>query len=396
MHHCPECFKPLTTPQSRSRCLGEHVEWCKQYHTQLFKKGTSSQCEPCRRSDEEHQKRHREIAELLHELKFLKAENIPVSPLTPKALNTLQQQSSSLEDSPRTKKERKAAKKAKKVSEMPKVINSADIVFVAKVLHSHDSESDELEIERQLVDDPDIKLNRFFHKGTSNRRDIRNEFVKKEKRGNKLELHVHVEAEQLDQLLLSLSVSPTSASPSEKAIVAKLRDKIERDLIHVQKETEGMMMGKGGFWRWASKKAYNKLVQNGCIWGQKDSNGIPNKADGTTNSSSGSTVAGADTDSTETDTDITTPSEEDEIATSISGLTIDSPASSKTIVPSSPVDDGWTIIGNPSKVKKPVGNLTLVHNGGLAKLAQTPTPKRNRFVDFYREDDDFYCEDDDY
>ena len=44
VHHCPICYKPLTTPQARSRCLGEHVEWCKRYHTQLFKKGQCLSC----------------------------------------------------------------------------------------------------------------------------------------------------------------------------------------------------------------------------------------------------------------------------------------------------------------------------------------------------------------
>ena len=39
VHHCPICQTPLTHSNARSRCLGEHVEWCGRYHTQLFRIG---------------------------------------------------------------------------------------------------------------------------------------------------------------------------------------------------------------------------------------------------------------------------------------------------------------------------------------------------------------------
>ena len=107
--------------------------------------GTSSQCEPCRRSDEEHMKRHREIAEKIHELKQLKADGAPASPLTPKAINILSRQG---EESPLTKKERKAAKKAKKVSEMAKVVSLEEVLAFEKTISKH-RHLQALEIERK-------------------------------------------------------------------------------------------------------------------------------------------------------------------------------------------------------------------------------------------------------
>ena len=278
-----------------------------------------------------------------------------------------------------TKKERKAAKKAKKVSEMAKVVSQFDIDFVSKVLHPNDIESEDIEIERQLVDDPDINLNRFYHKGTSNTREIRNDFVKKERRGNKEE--THVAPEELEGLLQLLNISPITAATSaeEKAIITDLRKKITDDLLHVQNEKELMMMRKGGFWRWASKKAYRRLLQNGKIWGEKGGDSMVAKSDDTGASSSDSAVAGADTELTEPDTDAITPSEDD-LVTPISKLQIRRTLSPihtpRTATASS---DGWTTVGKPGKARPAIGNLKLSHNGGLSKLAQTPTTKSPGF-----------------
>ena len=320
---------------------------------------------------------------------------MPAPPLTPRAINTLH---SLLEESPRsTKKERKAAKKSKKVSEMPKVVSTADIDFVRKVLHPYTIDAEDEDIERKLLEDPDIKLNRFFHKGTSNRREIRNAFVVKDRRGSKT-VDIKVEAEEMNGLLQLLDVSPITAGASaeEKAIHVKLVEKIEQNLVHVHQETEQMMMRKAGFWRWASKKAYNRLVQNGSIWGQKDGNGALGKASEAASSSLSSTMAGAEddeTDETETDTDITTPSSaEGGLEQKTGALTM--AAETRTApVPSTPKDDGWTTVGvkasYASKAKKPVGQLKLVGNGGLTKLVSSPTTakKGSKVARLYYETD---------
>ena len=282
-----------------------------------------------------------------------------------------------------TKKERKAAKRAKKISEMTKVVSVADIDLVSKVLHPTTADIDDLDIERQLVEDPDIKLNRFFHKGTSNMREVRKEIISKDRRGSKAELHVEVE--EMDGLLQLLNVSPlTSASRAEeKARMLELRKKIEEDLIHVQKEQELMMMRKAGFWRWASKKAYKRLLLNGRIWSDKSDDGSPvaKTEDASTSSSASAGVdADADTDgmATEADTGITTPDEDDVTAMiSAAKMTSVTPLKDEKLI--TKADDGWTVIGTPSKIKKPLGRLKLAHNGGLGKLAPSPSPSRRGF-----------------
>ena len=119
------------------------MEWCHRYHS-LFRMNWSSRCAACKTADEQHEKRHREIAELLAKIRQLKAAEemgslaspvsprsprTPRTPLTAHALNSIANMGSPfLEPSPKTtKKERKAAKKAVKAMAREKVITSADI-----------------------------------------------------------------------------------------------------------------------------------------------------------------------------------------------------------------------------------------------------------------------------
>jgi hypothetical protein len=340
------------------------------------KAGTSSQCEPCRRGDEEHIKRHREIAEKIHELKQLRHGQTPASPLTPRSINAF---SGPTIESPLTKKGRKIIKKAKKVSEMVKVVSSADIDFVSKVLHPADAEVDDLDIERQLVEDPDIYLNRFFHKGTSNTTEMRRAFVQKRKAGGKEE--THVDPKELDGLLQLLNVSPlvSKSTAEERTIIADLRKKIEDDLIQEQHEKELMMMRKAGFWRWASKKAYKRLVQHGKIWGEKDSDNQSSRNDDTTTASSSNAVGGAGGESTEPDSDASLPSE-DSVTKAMSTFKLDTPPT-KSRIPRKvkEVKDGWTTVGKPGRVRTPTGSFKLVRNEGLTKVANSPSPGTHGF-----------------
>lgn len=289
-----------------------------------------------------------------------------------------------------SKKKRKAAKKAKKLSEMPKAaVSAAEIDFVAKVLHPHDPEAEEADLERQLLEDPDIKLNRAFHRGTSNRREIRNEFVKKDKHASS-KAELHIDPEDLNGLLQLLDVSPltSSSSAEEKAIHAKLKTCIETDLVNVRKETEQTMMRKAGFWRWANKRAYRRLVQNGRIGVQKGTSTPTATTETSTSSSASAGAAETETDdTTEPDTDITTPDEDEgEIEAVIEALKLDAEVGSGT--PQTPKadnddvenneDDGWTTVGKPKAVKSPVGNVKLAHNGGLVKMTSPVTPLRPR------------------
>ena len=226
--------------------------------------GWSSECTPCKHSDAEHHKRHREIAELLHQLKELATEGT-----TKVAKHTdLQILKCSMTPSPMSKKERKVAKKAARLSEMPKVVSTSDVEFVARTLHPHEFEKDEAGEERKLLDDPDIKLNLYFHKGTSNTRETRRRLIV-DVRGGKHEMTV--DDAELEAVMQAFGdVGGSFKSAEQDKIAAAIRRAVKNDLIEVAKAAEATMERKAGFWRWASTKAYKRLVQNGRIWGQKD------------------------------------------------------------------------------------------------------------------------------
>ena len=282
------------------------------------------------------------------------------------------------------------AKKAKKVLEMAKVISTADIDFVSTVLHPNDHEAEDIDIERQMVDDPDINLNRFFHKGTSNTTEMRRHFVKKRKSGVKEESHI--DPEELDGLLQLLNVSPATvkSSADEKDIVADLRTKIEDDLFREQHERDLMMERKAGFWRWASKKAYKRLVQNGRIWSEKESDSASSKnydIDVDTTSVSSAALGGADDEeATEPDAESNGPPEES-VANGGSKFMLE-PTPKKTQTPRKLKieDNAWTTVGKPGKLKTPTGNFKLVHNKGLGKIANSPSYTTTNFYGGYDEE----------
>lgn len=266
---------------------------------------------------------------------------------------------------------------------MTKVVSSADVDFVATVLHPEEPEWDDIEIERQLVDDPDVQLNRFFHKGTSNTTEMRRAFVKTRKTAGK-EV-AHVDPEELNGLLQLLNVSPitTKSTMEERKLVQDLLKKIEEDLIKEQREKELMMIRKGGFWRWASKKAYRRLLQHGRIWSEKDnSENQSSKNDGTASSSSA--VGGAEQEPTETDSE-GEPSE-DSISDTLKNFKLDTAPTkfqSRTPRKINAENDGWTTVGKAATPKATpktqVGNLKLVRNDGLARLANKSSPGAHGF-----------------
>ncbi|KAI7470238.1 hypothetical protein KC357_g6197 [Hortaea werneckii] len=272
IHHCPKCKRPLTHDAVRSQCLGQHVEWCKRYHTQLFMIGWSSECAPCKHSEEHHHQRHRKIAELLRQLQDMHSAGIqrhPTAGLRPdQDTNT---------PSPLSKKERKAAKKAAKVASMAKVVTAAEISFVAESLHPTCSANDDAEDEDSLVEDFDIKFNLYYHKGTTNTREARNRHLenKQRKKGEP-----SIEENDIDTLMASLKVPTSSIDGKDRQnLVREIRDAVRDDLVRMAKEDEQTAIRKAGFWRWASKKTYDLHVANGKARAQKGDAEIPKRKD---------------------------------------------------------------------------------------------------------------------
>lgn len=249
-----------------------HVEWCGRYHT-LFRKNWSSRCSACKTTDEQHEKRHREIAELVDKINKLKAEedraavepSTPRTPLTARALNTVDgaTDGATNDSAPRTtKKERKKLKKAAKAMERDKVITSADILFVANTLHPEgEREYDKKGVNGvDLAQEKDILLNLQFNNSVCNTKTARHDFIKKDHAVDLEESRAEVER------LLEVFEMNTKATGKEGKLIAELATAIQSDLVHYHNELHTTAKLRDAFWRWANVRAYGELVENGKDW----------------------------------------------------------------------------------------------------------------------------------
>lgn len=329
--------------------------------------------------------RHREIAEILARIKKLEADeelaamdliaspSTPRTPLTSRALNSVSGPLMPvLEAAKVSKKERKAAKKAAKAMERDKVVTTADIELVAKTLHPEPEKDDETDAEgAESPEQADIKHNLRFHNSTCNSKSARHDYIIKER-----EVGVAVDEQEIERLLSVFEVD-CKAIGKEGELVRELVEAIKSDLGHFNDELAIVARNRAGFWRWANKKAYKELVENGKEWSDKHKREHGPSDDSEERRESTLAV----------DTEV-----EDDAATSRSGsldsgsagtaLTVPSSKPSSTgkpasltlaIPPSKPFSDseGWTAVGK--KVLQPArGTLKLSGNGGLRHLAQKP------------------------
>ncbi|OQO09650.1 hypothetical protein B0A48_05052 [Cryoendolithus antarcticus] len=267
VHHCPVCATPLSNPRSQKKCLGDHVEWCRRYHHQLFKKGGSVQCMACNSCDDQQDKRCRHIAELIQTLRLLDPKLAPaiVSPTASPASTSYP--SPGLTGSA-TKKDRKDAKKAAKAATRPPPIRAEDIKRIGHILHPVDKE--EADFEQALLNDDDINMNRYYHRGTANTTEMRHRFIKQHRAGLAEPV---IQKADMKRILAELKVPEKASGKLEKALVEQIRNAVQEDLIHVHGEEQQTMMRKTSFWRWASKKAYARLLAHGMIWDWKITDG---------------------------------------------------------------------------------------------------------------------------
>ncbi|KAK6438304.1 hypothetical protein LTR95_005495 [Oleoguttula sp. CCFEE 5521] len=263
VHHCPVCATPLSNPRSQKRCLGNHVEWCRRYHHQLFKKGGSVQCMACNNSDDQQDKRCRHIAELIQQLRLL----APPTTLAIASPTTSPASPSFPSPGPpgsATKKDRKDAKKALKAAARPPPIRAEDIKRIGLILHPVDEEGEDFE--QALLKDEDINLNKYYHRGTANTSEMRHHFIKQHRAG--LAELVVPEAE-MKRILSELKVLEKASGKIERGLVEQIQKAIKEDLSHMHSEDQQTMMRKASFWRWASRKAYDRLLEHGMIWDWK-------------------------------------------------------------------------------------------------------------------------------
>ncbi|CAK3927035.1 Hypothetical predicted protein [Lecanosticta acicola] len=414
-HHCPICQTPLSHDKCRTICLGNHVEWCHRYHC-LFRKNWSSRCSACKMTDEQHEKRHREIAEVLAKVKKFKAEEdaallellrspdtpkTPRTPLTAKALNTVAgpDGTGSYEVPKTTKKVRKAAKKAVRAMERDKVVTTADIQFIAQILHPKgDKEEVEVDME-ELEEDLEIKMNLKFNNSTCNTKSVRHDYITKDRESKE------VDSTEIERILASLEVDPKAAG-KEGELVVELVQAIKNDLVHYHDELKIIARNKAGFWRWANKRVYRDRVENGKEWDAKHDRDPEQNQGQEERRNSELSVEMETEDETSTrngsidlsipesaGTAITVPSTkaassrkappvpklDTPLKETSSTLFAKTPSTNKTPVletdtptkGASSEDPGWTRVGE-KVMKPPVGKLTLASNGGLHHLESKP------------------------
>jgi hypothetical protein len=359
--------------------------------------GNSHTCMGCKNSDEQRHIRYKEIAELVKDLRTFKDEQSLLSPHTP----SFSKFDHAVLDGSINKKDRKEAKKQAKAAERVLTIKAKDIERIGKILHPE--ESGDEEFERALLMDKSIENNMYYHPGTSTSREERQVFISQERRG-KAELKI-TQAE-IDRIMSELKVHDTSRMKDkrERALVGRLREKIVEDLKHDHGEARETMMRKAGFWRWASRKAYNRLVANGRIWDHENGEAlapvVEHEADDVHVKAPAvvETLAVNDTEVTDDGLRVDEEAEvKDDDLLSVMSLTSDASRSrptyasrdtsissaSRTTFSSNDdsADDSWTTVG---KAKAPKAsnsfNLKLSTHGGLKHLESkitpcTPTPK---------------------
>ncbi|KIW86194.1 hypothetical protein Z517_01589 [Fonsecaea pedrosoi CBS 271.37] len=69
-HSCYLCSTKMSNPKARQTCYGIHSIPCFRYHQTMHAIGTSHNCFSCIQADELHENRHRKIAELLAEYRI--------------------------------------------------------------------------------------------------------------------------------------------------------------------------------------------------------------------------------------------------------------------------------------------------------------------------------------
>ncbi|KAF2217302.1 hypothetical protein CERZMDRAFT_81233 [Cercospora zeae-maydis SCOH1-5] len=425
-HHCPICQTPLSHEKCRTTCLGRHVEWCHRYHS-LFRVNWASRCAACKTTDEQHEKRHRDIAEILHRVKKLVADkeaaamalSTPRAPRTLLTADALHNIADPLTPSPSssnaktTKREKKAAKKVAKAMERDKVVTTADIERVAQVLHPEpEKEAAKADDESEDVpEDEDIKWNLSFNYTTCNTKSLRHDYIARD-RNDQFE----VPEDDIRSILEKFEVN-VNVGGKEGDLVAELTKAIKSDLQCFHEELETTARSKAGFWRWANKKHYRALMDRGKEWDDKhkpfdrkdseaelearrgstqdrDQNAATGEDDDCGASSHGSSVivpSLTNSAGTIEETVLTAPStlQDPQAERMLVGLSPETPKKCSTskqtpakmsVKADSAQDQGWTQVGKkptkplpkPAKVK-----ISLSGNGGLRHLA--PTKPKGKF-----------------
>ena len=153
---------------------------------------------------------------------------------------------------------------------------------------------------------PSISFNARISPNLSVRQGALKKSISATERGGKSSLGGMAPSEdQLTDILarLGVDIDTPAKNPTKehKIILQKLRDAISKDHIIVKNEEREIMMRMAGYWRYANKRTYNHMVRNNQLWDWATGAKLPEIDEG-------SEVDDDDTFSQQ-DTDIGTPME---------------------------------------------------------------------------------------
>ncbi|KAL1798968.1 hypothetical protein ACET3X_003005 [Alternaria dauci] len=143
-HHCGVCERPLSHPGARASCFGRHSEPCVRFHQTMFMRLRGHTCKYCMTIDEQHHKRHHDIAERLRAVYEGCGEvdwNIVPDESEPEERGREREpdDDDDNDDTPSSKRERKDAKRLARAASRSRIITQAEIRYIDSVVHSTQS-----------------------------------------------------------------------------------------------------------------------------------------------------------------------------------------------------------------------------------------------------------------
>lgn len=182
-----------------------------------------------------------------------------------------------LEEDPKsgTRRERKAARKAARNQARFKALAEGDINRVEEVLHAGSPGGDGSSGCSDPLKSPAIMENVAFNASTFKYSSLRTEIHTKKVQKNNVSANATRNERKQSQDMeiatfiqkLGIKDADLSKGPKDhRALLAKLYEAIRRDLECVANETQQRMMRMAGYWRYASRRTYNHMVQQNRIW----------------------------------------------------------------------------------------------------------------------------------
>ncbi|CAN9219811.1 unnamed protein product [Alternaria alternata] len=267
-HHCGFCERPLSHPGARASCFGKHSEPCVRFHQAMFMRLRGHTCKYCMTIDEQHYRRHHDIAERLRAVYESCGEvdwNIVPDEFGPEERGRVREPGH--EDTPLSKREKKDAKRLVRAASRSRVITLEEIGYIDSVVHSAEGTTsndadgprnpEEVdEIERQL------RYHAHVYSTQVNRRGLRKLAEAHEDTPDidfEAEMERILETFHINKLLKRNTKTKGLQGKELKAFlnfVDGLKHAVLEDIVLVNKDNAESRMRRAGYLRYTNKTSY--------------------------------------------------------------------------------------------------------------------------------------------